>query len=555
MKRVLILFLYLMVEITGAAEPGQKYDFFCKDGQHFRGAVLVKETEKAYIIKLYYSDQEKKILKTEMIKPPQPVDTEAPTLTAEPANGKTLNSISTILVTYSEEVLFADKISSYNLSLAAKNTLAIKEVKQESAASYRLFLSGEPGSGSLALKITGVTDLSGNQLQNNELQYTLDRLSAGVSFNPGNGTVVGELKSIEIKFDKKMQGIESVSNYLLSGPGSRGLSISRVEKKDETASIVYIDGELSDGNIQLSMKNIVDQAGNIPEDAALELIVDKSGPIAETTPVDGSTIGALDQFEVQFNEKVSNALEKANYRVSEGSVADIPLKSIEPVSENRYKITLSKKPRAGSLKLIIENVKDRFENTSKRQQFSWQVEAEGPSTRTLEKLSYWPGTAVYGGGYFSSVQGQMSTYFDAGTTGLLGIDTNFFLKRGPFRSQTVHPLLPSLHFELNYSAFSKNSRTLSGFMFALGPAWFIPFFPSPRARLSLSFSVGYTFFRLKGLTFDGKVQTMILIPELSYQYLFFKRLVAKLFIRENMIVDPSASLYNLALGLAIGYAF
>ncbi|MCB1201261.1 MAG: hypothetical protein KDK41_11505 [Leptospiraceae bacterium] len=546
--------LLLMPKLT-ATEPGQKYDFFCKDGQHFRGAELVTETEDAYIIKLFYSDQEKKIFKSELIKPPQPLDTIPPRFVTTPKSNSTLNSLPTLLIEYSEEVLFADKIENYLLTLPARNSLAIREITRESATGYRLYFSGEAGNGAFAIELQNITDLSGNALVLNKIIFEFDKRSSRITYMPDQDSVINTLANIELTFEKEMQGIDNLQNYVLGGQGAQLLKLKKVEAMTGKTAVLFFDGDVSNGEIKLSLENITDITGNTPENSVLVLKGDTEGPRAEVFPPNGSSLTDFSTIEIQFNEKVSNSLDKSIYSVSEGAIGNIALSSVEPISENKVKLKLTRKPRPGNLTLKIRGLSDSLQNKSSEVHFSWQIESEGVSTETIARRAFWPGSNIYAAGSFLSVQGQMTSFFSSGFDLSLGFDTNYFLRRGPLKAANDHPLLPSLHVEANYMQLTGSQRTLSGFTFLLGPAWFIPFYPSPQARLGISLSAGYTLLNIKGLTFDGVVRTLIISPEFSYQILFLKKITGKIFIKENMILDPAASLYNLSMGIAIGYAF
>lgn len=71
MKKVLAGFLFASLPISAALEPGMRYDFYQKNGQHVLNAELLAESESDYTVKLRYVSKPIKISKTNLAKKPQ----------------------------------------------------------------------------------------------------------------------------------------------------------------------------------------------------------------------------------------------------------------------------------------------------------------------------------------------------------------------------------------------------------------------------------------------------------------------------------------------------
>lgn len=73
--KLLVLLAGLSLPCALVAEaalvPGEKYDFFCRDGQNFRNAEFVREEKSGYRIKLPFSNEEKTISRDDLILEPR----------------------------------------------------------------------------------------------------------------------------------------------------------------------------------------------------------------------------------------------------------------------------------------------------------------------------------------------------------------------------------------------------------------------------------------------------------------------------------------------------
>lgn len=68
----------LMAADEASVVAGERYDFFCRDGQHFRNAELLAAESRGYRIRIPFSGEEKLILKEDLLLPPRPAPENSP---------------------------------------------------------------------------------------------------------------------------------------------------------------------------------------------------------------------------------------------------------------------------------------------------------------------------------------------------------------------------------------------------------------------------------------------------------------------------------------------
>lgn len=234
----------------------------------------------------------------------------------------------------------------------------------------------------------------------------------------------------------------------------------------------------------------------------------------------------------------------------------MPLKitSVECVSQTECTILLSGKPVPGAVTLKISGIKEANGNPVPENTLQWSIIREPLLETQAETMKNFRGNAIFITGSYGEVQGQLREFFKPVFWVGLQFETDFLFRRGPLRTTERHPLLPGLMIASHYVHYALNGREITGANVLMGPAWYLPFFPLASARLAVSLSAGYSIYQLKGLTFNGEIQSLLLSPQLSYQILF-GRILGIAYVRQNMILDPDASLFDFSAGMGIGYSF
>ncbi len=93
------------------------------------------------------------------------------TFTVNPADGSKVDTLSQIEIVYSDAVTGAETAGNYILSGSGLGTLAVTSVQAAGTNTYRIFLSGTPGDGSIVLTIQNVTGTESNALAENTVAY------------------------------------------------------------------------------------------------------------------------------------------------------------------------------------------------------------------------------------------------------------------------------------------------------------------------------------------------------------------------------------------------
>jgi hypothetical protein len=100
------------------------------------------------------------------------VDTDSPVIeTIVPADGGKVDSLGTIVVTYSEEVTGADEIANYAFSGSGTGSLSLNSVSETGVNTFTVTVSGTPGDGDITLTVSNILDLTGNPMTANTVSY------------------------------------------------------------------------------------------------------------------------------------------------------------------------------------------------------------------------------------------------------------------------------------------------------------------------------------------------------------------------------------------------
>ena len=96
-----------------------------------------------------------------------------PTQSPSPTEGTHCSALDHIDITYSKQVQNATAINNYLLSGSGATSLSVSEVVL-TGTTYRLTLAGTVANGPITVTINDVTDLAGNPLMDNRVNYAGD---------------------------------------------------------------------------------------------------------------------------------------------------------------------------------------------------------------------------------------------------------------------------------------------------------------------------------------------------------------------------------------------
>ena len=216
------------------------------------------------------------------------IDPVAPIRTWDPVDLTVLSSLSTVTVTYSEPVLNADNIASYNLTGNSKGTLAIASIANTPPGSdiYVLTMSGNLLENNIYKDISlvsgspMVTDLAGNNVTS-QVHWTVDQSAPTLnSVTPAaSNLAILSLTKVRLEYSEAMSAdVLNASKYVLSGVGVGSLAVGVPVLVSGNVYDIPLTGTPGVGDVTLSI-GASDAAGN----AAAENITYTFGTPVTTT--------------------------------------------------------------------------------------------------------------------------------------------------------------------------------------------------------------------------------------------------------------------------------
>ena len=286
------------------------------------------------------------------------VDSENPTVTADPGSGSRVSALSHVDVTFSKPVDGAENSGSYLLSGAGIGTLSISGVSGIGGNSYRLALSGTPGDGPIIVTINDVTDQVGNPLSGNTLSYTGDSTPPTCTSQPSGGDRITELSEIFVSFSEPVTGAAEATNYAVSGSGAGSLAIADAEHYMDNTYRVALSGTMDEGDIQVQLNNIQDLPGHPLSNTTLSFTGDLTNPVQTPSPAEGTHCYALDHIDITYSKPVQNATMIQNYIVSGSGVASLSITDVTLLTGTTYRLTLAGTVASGPITVTINDVAD-----------------------------------------------------------------------------------------------------------------------------------------------------------------------------------------------------
>lgn len=366
---------------VAALEPGKKYNFRFKDGQHLRNAILLEETRLNYRVRLEYI-QEEKILEKKDLKE---IPVLAHSLSALPVPGSTLAGLKKIVITFAEPVTGAENPENYKLTGPAAGTLKIAGVKSLGKYQYELSPVGQAADGDLTLRLAGITDNVGAPLMSDTIEYKLDVTRPKVDASPATGSALRLLSEISLQYSEQVRGAEKTGNYEVAGPGRGSLKLKSVTQSVDNRYLLKFTGKPGNGEIKLTLKKISDLVGNPPESLEISYAGDTILPSFTSLPVQDSLLREFKTVEFIFSENVSGADKAENYRLEGGGTGDLRVSNVVRTEGNRYRLDFVGTPATGIIVLSLNNVTDPAGNPLRKNSVKYTTDLVQP------RFTYSPG--------------------------------------------------------------------------------------------------------------------------------------------------------------------
>lgn len=299
--------------------------------------------------------------------PVDPVaDTTAPFVSsANPTESSVISTLTSIELTFSEDVTGADVLANYALSGTGRGTLVLDSVSYVDQIAT-LSITGLVNNGSIVISLNNVVDLAGNALPAYALTLTGTTISPTQSASPASGTNnLTALSTVEITYSKEMQNeVTDPANYILSGTAAGSLNLDTVALKSGT-TLTYIltfSGTPTNGALNIDISSVNDLVGNALVGTNINYTFDVTAPqISSTSPADGDLFIALGSIAVNYTEVVNGKDLIANYAISGtaiGGASPLNITSVSSTSGTQSIVYLGGTAVDGTLTLTVSNITD-----------------------------------------------------------------------------------------------------------------------------------------------------------------------------------------------------
>ena len=256
--------------------------------------------------------------------PPIPVpDRDGPTFTSVPAGYSKVSVLPTVEISFSEDVIGADKASGYSVGGHGGGDLSIVGVDVITDTKYRLRLSGKVEPGMINIFFKNITDRAGNSPQHSGVTLNGFPNHPSVAVTPARNKRIKELAQIELSYSETVNGAAEKSNYVLAGPGKGSLFIDDVNDNGNNEFTVKLGGTPAEGEIELTINNITNNDGHDLLENIVTYIYDTTFAGIDTiTPGDKSKGARLDtSIVVEFNEQIDpDTVNGTTFMVNDGAV-------------------------------------------------------------------------------------------------------------------------------------------------------------------------------------------------------------------------------------------
>lgn len=306
-----------------------------------------------------------------------------PSLTALPPAKSLLREFKNMDLSFSEQVVGADRSENYKLSGAGAGSLSVTDIVRLEGNRYRLNFAGSPASGPVSVEIVGVTDVAGNTLTGNTVSYQTDVVKPAFVATPAPGTSVTKLPAVSLSFSKPVTGAQAPENYFLEGEGVGDLALKEIRKAKNNHFELRFSGNPRDGKILLRLKGITDAAGNSLQTDAVEYLADVTPPQFKPSLEPDSLVNTLRDVELQFTEPITGADNVENYLLSGEGAAGLSIDTVQAIAENRYRLSLSGPLRDGRVILKLKNISDRAGNPLRDNSIAYKADVTAPTLSSI----------------------------------------------------------------------------------------------------------------------------------------------------------------------------
>lgn len=301
-------------------------------------------------------------------------DVTPPRWNSTPNAGAQINSITEILVKFSEPVAGAQQPENYQLDGAGLGSLRVAGVEALADNVFKMQLSGKPGNGALAIKLQNITDIAGNAPATDRFAYMLDTIVPVFSVLPENGTLANAFTKIEIQFSEPVLGASALSNYALSGEGSGSLAIERVEEISARKYQLILKGVSATGSINLAIRNMTDFAGNQTADGLIVYRSDTLKPSVVVSPDTTVPRNQLTGMQLEFSKPVLGVQKLSNYALSGEGVGSLAVTKVTHLGDNKFQLVLSGAPQNGKVVFQITNIVDQAGNAAEIKPIRYEID-------------------------------------------------------------------------------------------------------------------------------------------------------------------------------------
>jgi len=290
-------------------------------------------------------------------------DTTAPYVSsANPTGGSVVSTLTSVEITFNEDVTGADILANYSLSGVGVGTLILNSVTYANQVAT-LSISGLVNNGTIDIGLDNVADLAGNVLPVYTLAISGTTISPTQTSVPASGTNnLTSLTTVEITYSKDMQNATDPANYMLSGTALGSLSLDTVALmagSTDTYELIF-SGTPNDGTLDIDIVGVTDLVGNALAGTNINYTFDVTAPqISTTVPASGELLNAAPAtITVNYSEIVDGKDLIANYALSGTGIGDVSITSVVAASTQSSTVYLSGTAVEGTLILTINNITD-----------------------------------------------------------------------------------------------------------------------------------------------------------------------------------------------------
>ncbi|MDH5388336.1 MAG: Ig-like domain-containing protein [Gammaproteobacteria bacterium] len=281
---------------------------------------------------------------------------------AIPTSSSVVSTLTSVDITFSEDVTGADVFANYSLSGIGVGTLILNSVTYANQVAT-LSITGLVNNGTIDIGLNNVADLAGNVLPVYTLTISGTTTSPTQTAVPASGTNnLTSLSTVEITYSKETQNATDPANYILSGSASGTLSLDTVVLKTGATDtyVLTFSGTPTDGILNIDITGITDLLGNALAGTNINYTFDITAPqISTTVPANGELSNAAPTIiTVNYSEAVNGKDLLANYVLSGTALGGVTITNVLSASSQSSAVYLSGAAVEGSLILTINNITD-----------------------------------------------------------------------------------------------------------------------------------------------------------------------------------------------------